>query len=804
MKNRLNYLHENQEDFEYFLQTKKRYLFKRKQSKREKQRFELNALFNTLDRLLEDFILRDENIELIYLVDSSEFMGYVNPEANIENYVFKIEGLDLDPLLIRKKAKWRKYRYEVLFGMKSIETKGKISNIYHQRHFDEVVGYYHYLLANSLSSINTLNSYLFDVVSTDSAMMNTEEEIITSLKNMKEKGIYIDVFKELTQNRQFIERFNDLKNEGDFQDLNSFDWSAIGLSKEYHDDAMNGKYDDAFLEALNLSFIASDKSRKQTLRIDHEALAFVCSTNDRLIKSNSNYRIALLSSSKLLTNLTRYLLDFVSDKDDITKELTTYFNDVLYIRYPTFLINEIQNLQGTKNWKVRKLIKHELLPIIRSVLRKLQNKQKRLNIEPDLNLIARKWKELRDNFLIEENIEDFQLQKTENEIDFKAVYEIIFKDNERILDDFVDSYLYLKLENLSKGFKGQIKSFEKYKANGETRMFLKSDDSFTSQYVFQIPEIFLENKIITFSNESLIKIQKSRLALFRKSDRINYKFACILFAAVQKDWEIVKSISISFLKTYSEDPNCSKSLIEEIGYIYHLSLRYSLSDKVARYGFENLVHFDFFGYIDRINKELEKAIKLNENNPRLLLSQLSFKLEKYVLIDNYSKNYDGNKEIASTKEALFDGLQLEFTKSNFLENVEENFGLHCFSDNLFQMYYKVLLCFKIHCFIRDQNETTQDEEKSTELLGSLISINNKLNSAKLYNGTKFIIEATKQILHISKYDVNILENSCKDLPTHSFLRRFIARPFKNLVERLEKVNLESDKPKANLWGNNSD
>ena len=794
MVSKLNFLQDHIKEFTEFIRREKRYAFKRKPNIKERQKYELDALYNTLDRLLEDFKLKEKGKELIYVVDSSEFMGYVNPDMNIEKYVFKITGDDLKQSLLQKKAKWRKYRYEVLFGMMEQKSSHSIKNcLLHPSHFNELVNYYYYLLSQSLPKKEQLKDYLLsDNIEKKDLLNISKEDVMTLMTRMKDEAQYIDVFRDLTKKANLIERFNDLKNEGNHTDIRTFKWDELGITNNAVIKKLeNLEYNINFYECLNYPFDSRSKQipRNRTLRIDNKVLAFICTANQYLV--DTKYRLALLSSSKLITNYTRYLLDFITNKDGIKKEISGYFHDVLYVRYPTVLINNIKHQENS--WEVKSSIEKELMPIIKGVINKLDNPSiTKQSYNEELKEIAEKWEKLRDNFLIEENFEDVEEQV---DVDISAIYRLVFEDSEQLLNDLVDSYLYQKIRRLAKGFNAILTPINN--GSSETGYFIRSTHQGTSQYVYQIPSKFRNDGLIIKENNT-VKIETSTLDEYKLNEKIYYKYACILFACIQKDWEIVKTVSSDFIEKYESSSNID--LIEEAYYFCHLSMRFDLFYQLSKYGFSKNIRFDFVDCVNKIDNHLNSAIKLNKNNPRLQLSDLSFALEKMVFQFKWREFY--GESMPNIDEDYYSKLLDEFKEGHFLKKIQDNFNKHYFKDNLYLMYYKVLLSFYLFCKTnkcKDQKETLP-EEKVKDYSENLKARYNDLANENQYSGTKFIIDATSQLLN-EKYDLAELELSCKNLPKFSFLRRFIARPVKDYIET-KAVNPKPNTASRHLWSSN--
>jgi len=232
MINYLRYIQDYLPEFTHYLKSEKAYLLKKKRTRAQKQRFELNALYNTLDRLLEDIKLKKQGIKLTYVVDSSELGGYVNPEENIDSYVFKIEGGDLEDSLIKKKAKWRKYRYSELFGMQESNDQRNQVIIY-SGHLNEFRLYFEDLLVNNLTAHGDIKMYLNNVSDKkDLLKLKSKEEILGYLNSMKEDAKYINVFNEVTQYENLLRRYNGLKKQGNQINVGEFDWKTFGIPKE--------------------------------------------------------------------------------------------------------------------------------------------------------------------------------------------------------------------------------------------------------------------------------------------------------------------------------------------------------------------------------------------------------------------------------------------------------------------------------------------------------------------------------------------------------------------------------------------
>jgi len=497
-----------------------------------------------------------------------------------------------------------------------------------------------------------------------------------------------------------------------------------------------------------------------------------------------------------LTNYSRYILDFISNHDSQKKEVFKYFLDTLYIRYPTILINSIKHNNG-KAWSDIIEIVQDLMTIIRGVLDKIKKGSHLSVYRNDLKDIASKWEKLRDNFQLEENFEDVEKDvvgdKNFHSI-FESIYAVLFDENESLVSDLIDSYLYRGVSRLSSGIDGVYGSTQMYYRPDEIRHFIKSNNEGTSQYVYQIPLPLIENKIIRFNSKTKkIFVNNTQLNLLKSDNIFYYRYICILTAAIQKDWNIVKLVSENFLKKFGRSHE-DENIIEEVKFLRNLSLRYDLSYQLALHGFTDSLYFRFFSAINSIDELLNQAIDKNNGNPRVMLSRFSFQIEKYVYAKKYEATYNKiNDELNSSE--IYDVLIQEFNQSQKLKIIEDNFNGHTFKDYLFLMYYKCLLTFYLYCINSNNSNTNKghhfDNKKAQDHLDQLKLYHSRINQENRYFGTKFIIEAVDQFLLNKPYSLQKLETPCKNLPKHSFLRRFVSRPIKDMVEELESGNYQN-------------
>lgn len=168
----------------------------------------------------------------------------------------------------------------------------------------------------------------------------------------------------------------------------------------------------------------------------------------------------------------------------------------------------------------------------------------------------------------------------------------------------------------------------------------------------------------------------------------------MLISSILKDWNIAESVASKLIDLIDSNPNY-EGILEESKYLLHLALRSNLFKKLNTLGFN---HKEVFLITKEIEDQLIDAKNSNENNPRLRLSEYSFQLEKSIVNLNRSKfNAKNYSNLGNSLIANINFLVDEVNNGPFIKQFNENFSNHCFGNNLFYMYYKIMLSTYLFC-----------------------------------------------------------------------------------------------------------
>jgi len=756
----------------------KEYLFKDfpNYTNEEKVRFELNALLITLKRLMEDFELANKNKKLIYIMDSTEYMGYVDPQNKINSYLFKIEGKRFSNNEIIEETKYRKYRYEVLFHLNLKAETGLTKPIFHERHLAEVARYKVKILLDNIKKIDQL----LIKYPTLKQKIDTEEKLVEFIET---EGLF-NVFNNLATQMVKTKRYDDLIEHQKFTSVKKSNWGELlALNEILSTEIGTLDYNTDLYRFLIAPFSNYPDSEINIgpLKVDYKVLSYICWANRLLKKHDSKYRLALLSSNKFLTVYTKYIVDYF-EKRNRNIELLNYLEDILYVRYPTVLINTI-NIEKSYWNKTRNDINNKLIPVISSAINQIKYGRKLKNISKQLEYISEEWGELRKAFIVHEHIEDLkELSETKEEIKklepaeiksiksikkigFDSIHRFLFDSSHQRISDLVNNYIGANSERFVAEFRGESKFGKPYKKEG-LRWFIRSLTKGQSQFVFQLP-IDMQSWI-SFENEKLNELRK--IEDLRKESPYYYKYICILYSCISRDWHIVLPIANAILQ---QPESSNNNLREEILYVQSLAMRFVLCKDICSRGWKRVQLND---EITTIHLKINDALSLNADNVRIKLSEFSFRLETFVYrchkIHDLHENYNWNDDVD------YKYLIEEYNSGSLLNELEDNIDHHVFGDNLYLMYYKVLLSFYV--FTKYANmlpgselETIFVNEQKDEYVKILEELNGKIKGHHLV--ADFLIEICKDENRLFE---NVIEyrQKMETMDTNTFIKRFVLMP----------------------------
>ncbi len=776
--NKFNFLYNKENEFSSFLQ-KSRIVDK------DRNLRDLSVLHATLLRYLEDIELRRNGVNLIFLIDSSEIRAYVDPFDNIDNYFFNINPYDASEehkLLKTKIATWRKYRYEVLFGMKKYDLGYSQFNIIHTEHLREVAAYKLYLLRSLYDGkiedalISVLDNFELD----DNNNTKEVDKSNLLINLIKTKVKYIDVFKDYVKDVKYIKRLDNLLTQGKLVSHIDFKWSKLGINNLLCETLEDAEYNDFlfqfFLDALNP--ILKDNARKNTIINDLKALTYACEINSILKDNEIFFRVAYLSSSKIISILTKEFYNYLYQIEGPEHEISNYFKDIIYVRYPSSMMRESKH--SLDETQIENLIKNDLISVIDRMESKIKNSGG--SIKSDLDSLSERRNELRDNFFIEENIldveeinpiSDVDVFKYISEIGFTNIYKTLLRNNKELVNEVVDLFLKANINRFSNIFKGEVKYSLMYKSN-TVRYFIKSTTTNTSKYVFQIPHDFVDLKIIELKEGKVFTFNKDKL-LNLHSDNIElYLYTCLLISSILKDWNIAESVASKLIDLIDSNPNY-EGILEESKYLLHLALRSNLFKKLNTLGFN---HKEVFLITKEIEDQLIDAKNSNENNPRLRLSEYSFQLEKSIVNLNRSKfNAKNYSNLGNSLIANINFLVDEVNNGPFIKQFNENFSNHCFGNNLFYMYYKIMLSTYLFC--KTNTLLNNINFKRAKIVKLRRELKQKLKEMAESGDTdkhligNFILLAVSLTLKISDKNEDKLLKLYSNINTKSFLKGYL-------------------------------
>ncbi len=763
---------------------------------------QLYLLSCTLHRLIEDFKLESRGIKsLVYVVDSTEFQGYVDPYEHIWKYIFRIDKDKYDKKHLLEKAMERKYRLEVLFGKKQVKTKNVLDNIIHPAHIYEIFAYKSFLMKGILKNniSDELTKFFEGYRPTGKSNEEKAEKFIKKIKNSEHRFINVFILK-FTEQLNKLQRFKDIFEGGVVVEPKDFKWNYIveedeGLEQILREIDYDERLYNFFYEVLSVFNIGRNSS--DALKIDCKALAYVCTVNIYLKENNIAYRTSMLSSSRVLNIFSKSIIDFFENTVQMGNRIANDFRDIIYVRYPTLLINQIKH-----TWKGGGDNKNhnDFCRLVGDYFKELNRSSDYLEgaalKEQDhkkLSEIKDQWIELRQNLMLAENIEDVQeresgdsnLTKKDkrlfdslNTIGFDNLYSTVRNLNEEIIDEVLKNYLVINAESLCHNFKAKILSIEK-DGLGEKRYLLSSSKKGTCQNVFQIPEGFFKAQLLTKTAENHIYSFDAKKLKSIKSDNYLLLYLRILCSALLRDWTIVEIVTRRYLKEYSDVP-ANTHLLEEVNYLNHLANRHGLytfkSVTKLKYSEDGLDHE--LNYIDNL---LEEAIKLNGKNPRLKLCKTIFIFEKAVFrVASHSEGIS-SFEVALEKVDDFKSFyQAEYLEQSFYKN-NGNFEDYPFRNNLLSMYYKTLLTFYIYSKTTFSElgalpleKLEQQARVYCEELRKIVAAEKEKDSDYLEMRllTNYILLLSQQLIS-GKYHHERLQEASSHLKKATFFGRFI-------------------------------
>lgn len=760
----------NNSDLVHEYLSEQAYLFKSypRYSPEEKVTFELNALLVTLERLIEDFELVDEDKKLIYVMDSQEYRGYVDPEDRIKSYIFNVKAEALDKTKKSKRIEHKKYRYEVLFHLNTKLDVNLNSPIFHERHLAEVARYKMYLILSEFKNIDKILTEYPDL----SQKKLTANELVEFVKS---KGL-INVFGELAKRIKKTKRYDDLIEKKKFNSVKNTDWVELLQLKEHPHIAEEIKqldYDtdmyQFFIKPIKDNFEAAGNLK--SFEVDYKVLAFVCSVNLLLKECKSEYRLAFLSSNKHLTVYTKYFFNYFEKRNQHI-ELLTFLEDILYVRYPTVLINTIKKEKNY--WQgIKDDVNNKLIPVISSALNQLKYGRKVGDLKKQLDYISDEWEKLRKDFIVQEHLEDLEdLKNTLNNksiqnIDFTEIHQSLFEEASKRIDKLVDHYLEANSDRFKKEFVGEIKQGEKLNKR-DNRWFIRSEYERHTKFIFQYPKEIQE--YISIENGKITKIPDFKE--LKSTNKNHYNYVCVLFSSILKDWNVVLPIAESLS---SNEKDLNANLKEEIFLMLSIAMRYALCRDICAKGWKKV---KLNSRLDDILDKSKKAINSNKNNLRIQLSLFSLKLESFVYRCHKSKDLSQKFDFCDNED--FNYLMDEFNHNNWIS--KQYFKNHIFSNHLYHMYYKVLLSFYIfivYARLVDYHTSIStpkfNEEKKAHIILRLKELDETINSNKHHILSQLLISICEKKKRTNK-DIAEWKEQLKKLDANSFIKRFILLP----------------------------
>lgn len=790
--------------------------------------YTLSLLSATISRMLED-VKPDSNTlkPTVYAIDSTEFQAYVNPMDNLMTSFFNIEEEYITDELRLKKGRQRKYIAEVLFDKKEVDTANIKNSILHTEHQYEVDNYGKWLYENLFGSQKKLSEklieYLDNLEDFNLPTGTPEKRAEKAFEKILEEKKFFNVFNDdFVKKISYIKRFKDIQTNSGYYVVNNYPWETLleDAQTEHIEHLKSLKYNQhlfrVFYEIFDhFNFHRSERS----LKIDCKVLAYVCTLNTYFSQNNIKHRVALLSSSSLVNVFSRSLINYFEYIDQFDNKRADSLRDVLYVRFPTLLANQIDNSLmthlGGELSQLLKLIDDLFFSMNQNENYCLKNQQEKTNAaatydeaievrdSQKLKEISTKWNLFRDNLLYEKNIIQVEeLNKSDEgksqnpllnsikDIGYEHFYATIKNINENLIDELIDFYLKTNAYQLNYELKAILSSIE-CQTKGYVRYLIKSIKKNTCQNVFQVPKQYIKEKIIEKQEgtKDIYTLNVDVLFELKKTEqRYLYTYTCAILSALIKDWTTVELVCEKFIEDYSDSSNEEiKLFLEEVYYIIHLSKRNNLFKKrsLTTQG-ENSLESSLKDVLSPLNK----AKELNERNPRLKLSQISFDMEKAILL--IEKNDLANKDSEHLKMEIPEYKNIyekEFINSDFnLGDNKDFINKHPFKNNLISMYYKVLLSFFIY------NVTSlrygEFEEKKLKQQALVYFENLKMivesqheefrtgdNELHLRRPvTAFVMEFMKQYKENS-FDKERLRLLSKTLPKNTFFKRFI---YKNL------------------------
>ena len=764
---------------------------------------QLYLLSCTLHRLLEDFKLESRGIKsLIYVVDSTEFQGYVDPHEHIWKYIFRIDKDKYDKKHLLEKARERKYRLEVLFGKKQVQTKNVLDNIIHPAHIYEIFAYKSFLMKGILKNdiSDELTKFFEGYRPTGKSNEEKAEKFIKKIKKSEHRFINVFILK-FTEQLSKLQRFKDIfGGESVVVEPKNFKWNYIVEgNKDLEQILRKIDYDERlynfFYEVLSIFNIG--RNSPDALKIDCKALAYVCTVNIYLKENNIAYRTTMLSSSRVLNIFSKSIIDFFENTVQMGNRIANDFRDIIYVRYPTLLINQIKH-----TWKGGEDNKNDndLCRLVGDYFKELNKSNDYLEgaalKEQDrkkLSEIKDQWTDLRENLMLEENIEDVQERESANynltkkdkrlfdslnTIGFDNLYSTVRNLNEEIIDEVLKNYLVINAESLSNNFKAKILSIEK-DGLGKKRYLLSSSKKGTCQNVFQIPEDFFNEQLLIKTTEDHIYNFNAKKLKSIKSDNYLLLYLRILCSALLRDWTIVEIVTRRYLKEYSDVP-VNTHLLEEVNYLNHLANRHDL------YTFKSVTKLKYSEdgldkELNNIDKLLGKAIRLNGKNPRLKLCKTTFIFEKAVFrIASHPDTIPSFEAAIQEVDDFKSFYQSEYLEQSFFKN-NGNFEDYPFRNNLLSMYYKILLAFYIYSKTTFSESGAVPSEKLEQYakvycdeLSKIVAVEKEKDSDYLEKRllTNYILLLSQQLI-AGKYNYEQLREGSSRMKKATFFGRFI-------------------------------